>query len=279
MAGPETGRISISSSPEGIKPLLEVKNLKVYFPVHGGLLRRIRGYVHAVDDVSFNVSSGSTVGLVGESGSGKTTIGRCLVRLIRPTAGSIRYLGVETGSLSKKTFFPYRKKIQMIFQDPFNSLNPRMSVEQILGEPLSIHFPQMNIEQRRDRAAGLLRQVGLDPDHLRRYPHQFSGGQRQRIGIARALAVEPEFIICDEPVSALDVSVQATIINLLQDLQEELGLTYLFIAHDLAIVEHISNYVLVMNQGKIVEQASAEDIYRSPQHPYTIKLLEAVPRL
>ncbi len=270
---------NFNSSPERTKPLLEVKNLKVYYPVHGGLLRRIRGYVRAVDDVSFNVPPGSTVGLVGESGSGKTTIGRCLVRLIRPTAGSIRYLGNETGSLSKKNFFPYRKKIQMIFQDPFNSLNPRMSVEQILGEPLSIHFPQMNIEHRRDRAAELLSQVGLKPDHLRRYPHQFSGGQRQRIGIARALAVEPEFIICDEPVSALDVSVQATIINLLQDLQEELGLTYLFIAHDLAIVEHISNYVLVMNRGKIVEQASAEDIYRSPKHTYTKKLLEAVPRL
>ncbi len=270
---------NFNSSPERTKPLLEVKNLKVYYPVHGGLLRRIRGYVRAVDDVSFNVPPGSTVGLVGESGSGKTTIGRCLVRLIRPTAGSIRYLGNETGSLSKKNFFPYRKKIQMIFQDPFNSLNPRMSVEQILGEPLSIHFPQMNIEHRRDRTAELLSQVGLKPDHLRRYPHQFSGGQRQRIGIARALAVEPEFIICDEPVSALDVSVQATIINLLQDLQEELGLTYLFIAHDLAIVEHISNYVLVMNRGKIVEQASAEDIYRSPKHTYTKKLLEAVPRL
>ncbi|WP_291320655.1 ATP-binding cassette domain-containing protein [Desulfonatronospira sp.] len=261
------------------KVLLQVRNLKVYFPVHGGLFRRIRGYMRAVDDVSFSVPPGSTVGLVGESGSGKTTIGRSLVRLIQPTAGEIIYSGREIGGLSKRDFFFYRKKMQMIFQDPFNSLNPRMSVEKILTEPLGIHFPRMSADERHMRCYRLMELVGLKPDQLRRYPHEFSGGQRQRIGIARALAVEPEFIICDEPVSALDVSVQATIVNLLQDLQEELGLTYLFIAHDLAVVEHISDYVLVMHQGKIVEQASAEDIYSAPQHPYTRQLLEAIPHL
>ncbi len=259
--------------------LLQVRNLRVYFPVYGGLFSRVRGYLRAVDDVSFSVPPGSTVGLVGESGSGKTTIGRSLVRLIQPTAGEIFYKGREVGGLSKRGFFPYRKKMQMIFQDPFNSLNPRMSVEKILAEPLGIHFPKMSIEEKQERSTQLMRQVELKPDQLRRYPHEFSGGQRQRIGIARALAVEPEFIICDEPVSALDVSVQATIINLLQDLQDELGLAYLFIAHDLAVVEHISDYVLVMHQGKIVEQASSEDIYSAPQHPYTRQLLEAVPGL
>ncbi len=266
-------------SQEHTNHLLEVKNLKVYFPVYGGLMRRIRGYIRAVDDVSFTVQPGTAKGLVGESGSGKTTIGRCLVRLLQPSSGSIRYNQVEIGTLSKRAFFPYRKKMQMIFQDPFNSLNPRMSIEQILREPLSIHFPELSPVQARKRAMQLLDQVGLQASHLKRYPHEFSGGQRQRIGIARALAVEPEFIVCDEPVSALDVSVQATIINLLQDLQEELGLTYLFIAHDLAVVEHISDEVLVMTQGRIVEQASAQDIYRSPQHPYTRELLEAVPQL
>ncbi len=259
--------------------LLQVRNLKVYYPVYGGMFRRVRGYLRAVDDVSFSVPPGSTVGLVGESGSGKTTIGRSLVKLIQPTAGEIFYKGREVGRLSRREFFPYRKKIQMIFQDPFNSLNPRMSVEKILGEPLGIHFPKTSPHEKQERSAYLMQQVGLKPDQLRRYPHEFSGGQRQRIGIARALAVEPEFIICDEPVSALDVSVQATIINLLQDLQEELGLAYLFIAHDLAVVEHISDYVLVMHQGKIVEQASSEDIYSAPQHPYTVKLLQAVPGL
>ena len=259
--------------------LLQVKNLKVYFPVYGGLFRRVRGYMRAVDDVGFSVPEGSTVGLVGESGSGKTTTGRSMVRLIQPTAGEILYRGSDVVGLSKREFFPYRKKMQMIFQDPFNSLNPRMSVEKILTEPLGIHFPRMSADERHMRCARLMEMVGLKPDQLRRYPHEFSGGQRQRIGIARALAVEPEFIICDEPVSALDVSVQATIINLLQDLQEELGLTYLFIAHDLAVVEHISDYVLVMHQGRIVEQASSEVIYSAPQHPYTRQLLEAVPRL
>ncbi len=260
-------------------PLLEVKDLKVHFPVYGGVFRRVIDHVRAVDGVSFRVPQGKTVGLVGESGSGKTTIGRSIVKLNPITSGTIHYRGHNISSLSRKAFFPYRKKIQMIFQDPFNSLNPRMTVEAILAEPLTIHFPKMTRQQRRDRSAELLDQVGLERRHLERYPHEFSGGQRQRIGIARSLAVEPEFIICDEPVSALDVSVQAAIVNLLQDLQERLGLTYLFIAHDLAVVEHISDEVLVMTEGKIVEQATAREIYESPQHEYTRKLLEAVPKL
>ncbi len=259
-------------------PLLEVKDLKVHFPVYGGVFRRVVDHVRAVDGVSFKVGKGTTVGLVGESGSGKTTIGRAIVKLTHVTAGKIFYCGNEITPLNRNRFFPYRKKIQMIFQDPFNSLNPRMRVESIIGEALDIHFPGMSRSERRDRSADLLRQVGLEPRHLERYPHEFSGGQRQRIGIARALAVEPEFIVCDEPVSALDVSVQAAIVNLLQDLQQQLGLTYLFIAHDLAVVEHISDDVLVMTEGKIVEQATAREIYESPRHDYTKKLLAAVPK-
>jgi len=217
--------------------------------------------------------------LVGESGSGKTTTGRAIARLVPLTEGKIFYEGVDLGTLSDKAFHPYRKKLQVIFQDPFGSLNPRMTIYSIIAEPLEIHFSSWPLAQKRERVAELLRRVGLDPDFMQRYPHQFSGGQRQRIGIARALAVDPDFIICDEPVSALDVSVQAQIVNLLQDLQDEMGLTYLFIAHDLAVVEHISDDVLVMSEGKIVEQASAEMIYNDPQHPYTKKLLAAVPQL
>jgi peptide/nickel transport system ATP-binding protein/oligopeptide transport system ATP-binding protein len=259
--------------------ILEVEHLKVYFPILGGVFRHKVGEVKAVDDVSFTVKRGETVGLVGESGSGKTTIGRAIIRLTEPTSGVIKYGGTVISNLGARAFWLYRKKIQIIFQDPYNSLNPRLSIFEIIGEALEIHFPQMTRADRRERVAGLLKQVGLQPDHLDRYPHEFSGGQRQRIGIARALAVGPEFIVCDEPVSALDVSVQAQIVNLLQDLQEELGLTYLFIAHDLAVVEHISDYVLVMNQGKIVEAASAEAIYENPQDDYTRKLLAAVPKL
>lgn len=258
-------------------PLLEVKNLKVYYPITGGLFQRVVDHVKAVDGVSFTVEKGTTVGLVGESGSGKTTIGRTIIRLAPITEGAIFYQGTEISTLSHREFFPYRKKIQMVFQDPFNSLNPRMTIRQIIAEPLDIHFPDLSVADKTARVADLLKKVGLQPDHMQRYPHEFSGGQRQRIGIARALAVEPDFIICDEPVSALDVSVQAQIINLLQDLQEELGLTYLFIAHDLAVVEHISDKVLVMTGGRIVEQADADAIYRNPQHPYTRKLLDAVP--
>jgi len=257
--------------------LLTVTDLKVHFPVYSSFLRRVTDQIKAVDSVSFTVRRGSTVGLVGESGSGKSTIGRALVQLVPITAGHIEYAGARISKLNARQFFPYRKRIQMIFQDPYNSLNPRMTIYQAIAEPLDIHFRAWSGKEKRERVAQLLEKVRLEPDHMERYPHEFSGGQRQRIGIARALAVQPEFIICDEPVSALDVSVQAEIVNLLQDLQEELGLTYLFIAHDLAVVEHISDEVLVMTGGKIVEQATAEGIYQNPQHPYTRKLLEAVP--
>ena len=260
-------------------PLLHVDHLKVYFPILGGVFRHKIGEVKAVDDVSFEIQKGQTVGLVGESGSGKTTIGRAIIRLTQPTSGSITYEDTDITKLSASEFRPWRKKIQIIFQDPYNSLNPRLSIFEIIGEALEIHFPQMNRVERREKVATLLEKVGLKRDHLDRYPHEFSGGQRQRIGIARALAVDPAFIVCDEPVSALDVSVQAQIVNLLQDLQEELGLTYLFIAHDLAVVEHISDFVLVMNQGKIVEAATAQAIYENPQDEYTRKLLSAVPKL
>lgn len=260
-------------------PLLEVKNLKVHFPLRGGLLRTVVDHVRAVDDVSFTVARGKTTGLVGESGSGKTTIGRALIKLAPITAGSIHFSDTDITALPKQAFHPFRKRIQMIFQDPFNSLNPRMTIESVIREPLDIHFPSKSRADKRDRIADLLRRVGLEAEHMRRYPHEFSGGQRQRIGIARALAMEPEFIICDEAVSALDVSVQAQIVNLLRDLQAELGLTYLFIAHDLAVVQHISDHVLVMNQGKLVESASSEQLYRDPQDPYTRRLLDAVPQI
>lgn len=259
--------------------LLEVQNLRTWFPVTSGLLRRHSGDIKAVDDVSFAVEEGTTVGLVGESGSGKTTIGRTILKLTPATGGAIRFEGRDILPLSERQFRPLRREMQMIFQDPFGSLNPRLSIQSIVAEPLEIHFPAMTRSERRDRVADLLRQVGLKPEMMTRYPHEFSGGQRQRIGIARALAVKPRFIVCDEPVSALDVSVQAQIVNLLQDLQEELKLTYLFIAHDLAVVQHISNHVLVMYRGKIVESASAEAIYADPQHDYTKKLLSAVPKL
>ncbi|MCX6897818.1 MAG: ATP-binding cassette domain-containing protein [Verrucomicrobia bacterium] len=258
--------------------LLEVKNLKVYFPIMGGVIRHKVGEVKAVDDVSFTIEPGETVGLVGESGSGKTTIGRAILRLLEPTDGQIVFDGHDITRMGDGELRPLRKQMQMVFQDPFGSLNPRMTIASIVGEALTIHFPQMDRAARRDRIAELLRRVGLKAEHMNRYPHEFSGGQRQRIGIARALAVEPKFIVCDEPVSALDVSVQAAIINLLQDLQEQYKLTYLFIAHDLAVVEHISDHVLVMTQGKIVEAASADEIYQRPQHAYTQKLIAAVPK-
>lgn len=259
--------------------LLEVKNLEVYFTSSSGFFSQKRDVVKAVDGVSFKVNRGTTVGLVGESGSGKTTIGRAIIKLTPMNAGEIYYDGVEIGRLGAREFFPYRKKMQMIFQDPFNSLNPRMTLYDIIAEPLDIHFPKLKKKEKRERVANLLSKVKLDADFMSRYPHEFSGGQRQRIGIARALAVEPEFLICDEPVSALDVSVQAQVVNLLQDIQEEFGLTYLFIAHDLAVIEHISDQVLVMTAGKIVEQASAEMIYKDPKHIYTKKLLEAIPQI
>jgi peptide/nickel transport system ATP-binding protein/oligopeptide transport system ATP-binding protein len=258
--------------------LLEVQNLKTYFPVRSSVLRRHVDDIKAVDDVSFSVKEGTTVGLVGESGSGKSTIGKTLLKLTAATSGKVLYGGKDILPMSESAFRPLRREMQMIFQDPFGSLNPRHSVGEIIEEAIEIHFPERTRAERLDRVAGLLRQVGLQAEMAARHPHEFSGGQRQRIGIARALAVEPKFIVCDEPVSALDVSVQAQIVNLLQDLQEELGLSYLFIAHDLAVVEHISDQVLVMYRGKIVEAAPAEEIYANPQHEYTRKLLAAVPK-
>jgi peptide/nickel transport system ATP-binding protein/oligopeptide transport system ATP-binding protein len=271
--------VSLSSSTDSSSaPLLEAKNLRVWFPVRTGIFRRHTDDVKAVDDVSFSIPRGSTVGLVGESGSGKTTIGRAILKLVAATSGQVLFDGKDILPMTEGEFRPLRRRVQMIFQDPFGSLNPRHTIFQIIGEAMEIHFPQMSSSQREQRVAELLKQVGLKPEMMHRYPHEFSGGQRQRIGIARALAVEPEFIVCDEPVSALDVSVQAQIVNLLQDLQEQLGLTYLFIAHDLAVVEHISDEVLVMYHGKIVEAAAAEEIYEAPQHDYTRKLLAAVPK-
>jgi peptide/nickel transport system ATP-binding protein/oligopeptide transport system ATP-binding protein len=260
------------------KPLLEVKNLRTWFPVTGGVFRRHIDDVKAVDDVSFIVEAGTTVGLVGESGSGKSTIGKSILKLIPATSGEIIFDGKQILPMTEDEFRPLRREMQMIFQDPFGSLNPRHTIFQIVGEALEIHFPEMNRDARRERVTELMKQVGLKPEMMERYPHEFSGGQRQRIGIARALAVKPRFIVCDEPVSALDVSVQAQIVNLLQDLQQELGLTYLFVAHDLGVIEHVSDQVLVMYRGKIVEAAPAESIYENPQHDYTKKLLAAVPK-
>ena len=260
-------------------PLLEVRDLKVHFPIRAGLLRRQTGSFKAVDGVSFNVEAGKTVGLVGESGSGKTTIGRTLVKLIPATSGQALWKGEDILPMTEKDFRPLRRRIQYIFQDPFGSLNPRMTIGAIIGEALEIHFKEITAGERADRVASLLKRVGLKPEMMGRHPHEFSGGQRQRIGIARALAVEPEFLICDEPVSALDVSVQAQIVNLLQDIQDEFGIALLFIAHDLAVVEHISDTVLVLHRGKIVESGTAREVLENPSDSYTRELLAAVPRL
>ncbi|HEV2320676.1 MAG TPA: dipeptide ABC transporter ATP-binding protein [Verrucomicrobiae bacterium] len=259
--------------------LLEVKNLKVHFPVKHGLFSRVRETVKAVDGVSFSIAPGETLGLVGESGCGKTTLGRAIVRLIEPTSGRILLEGEDITGMGGSALRARRRKFQMIFQDPYGSLNPRMTVEQIVGEALDIHNLADSKTARGKRIVELLTAVGLDSAYTQRYPHEFSGGQRQRIGIARALAVEPKLIICDEPVSALDVSVQAQIINLLRDLQQKHGIAYLFIAHDLAVVEHISHRVLVMYLGKIVEAAEAKNLIRDPQHPYTQALISAVPEV
>jgi oligopeptide transport system ATP-binding protein len=257
--------------------LLEVKNIKMHFPVKHGLFSRVRAYVKAVDDVSLTLAPGETLGLVGESGCGKTTLGRAIIRLIDPTAGQVYFDGEDITTLGGAELRRRRRKFQMIFQDPYGSLNPRMTVEQIIGEALDIHRLAETSQARRARITDLLQDVGLNATHIQRYPHEFSGGQRQRIGIARALAVEPKMIVCDEPVSALDVSVQAQIINLLQDLQQQRGIAYLFIAHDLAVVEHISRRVMVMYLGKVVEIAEAKELIRNPKHPYTQALLSAVP--
>ncbi|NPV80301.1 MAG: dipeptide ABC transporter ATP-binding protein [Firmicutes bacterium] len=261
--------------------LLEVKDLKKHFPIRKGIWRHVVGYVKAVDDVSFRIPEGETLGLVGESGCGKTTTGRCILRAIDPTSGQILFRKngemVDVASLDHKELRSLRKDMQLIFQDPYSSLNPRMTVKDIIGEPLLVNNVAKGKELE-DRVAQLMRQVGLRPEYMRRYPHAFSGGQRQRIGIARALALNPRLVVCDESVSALDVSIQAQILNLLQDLQAEMHLTYLFIAHDLSVVEHISDRVAVMYVGKVVEVADTEELFANPKHPYTEALLSAVPK-
>ncbi len=276
------------SSVNPAAPLLEVEDLSVHFPVHGGVLRRRVGAVKAVDGVSFAVRRGETLGLVGESGSGKTTVGRAIVNLHRAMTPDVELSGhawfesrrgrVDVNGLGRAEMLPHRAELSMIFQDPFSSLNPRMTVQQIVEGPLRIHQPELGSEELRERVAGLLDRVGLQPKYAARYPHEFSGGQRQRIGIARSLATRPALIVADEPVSALDVSVQAQVVNLMQELQAEFGLTYLFIAHDLAIVYHVSDRIAVMYLGSLVELGTAEQVYHAPKHPYTKALLSAVPR-
>ena len=258
-------------------PFVEVRNLSKRFPIKTGIFSRETASVKAVSDVSLTIKKGETLGLVGESGCGKSTLGRCIIRLLEPSSGEILFDGKNITDLAGEDLRALRRRMQIIFQDPYASLNPRMTIANIVGEPLLIHKIGHNKKERVDRVHQLLELVGLRKEHAQRYPHEFSGGQRQRIGIARALAVDPQLIVCDEPVSALDVSIQAQVINLLMDLQQKLGLTYLFIAHDLKVVEHISNRVAVMYLGRIVELAPADDLYKNPQHPYTQALLSAIP--
>ncbi len=272
-----TGSANGSEAQAG-EALLQVRNLKMHFPITRGIIfqRRV-GSIKAVDGISFDLRRGETLGLVGESGCGKSTTGRAILRLYEPTSGEVIFEGQDLTKMKPSDLRRMRRKMQMIFQDPYASLNPRMTVGSIIGEPLEVHNIGNNRKERQERVQELLRIVGLNPYFINRYPHEFSGGQRQRIGIARALAVNPSFIVCDEPISALDVSIQAQIINLLEDLQQELGLTYLFIAHDLSVVRHISDRIAVMYLGKIVELADRDELYENPLHPYTKALLSAVP--
>ena len=258
--------------------LITLRGLAVHFPVFSGLLRRRQiGTVHAVDGVDLDIRRGETIGLVGESGCGKSTLGRAILQLVRPTAGEVRFDGIELKALSDDELRPMRRRMQMVFQDPFSSLNPRMTVGDAVAEPMTVHGLAKTAEESREKTAELFRIVGLNPEMLDRYPHEFSGGQRQRIGIARSLAAQPDFIVCDEPVSALDVSIQAQIVNLFEALRDRLGLTYVFIAHDLAVVRHLSDRIAVMYLGRIVEIAPKLNLYASPLHPYTQALLSAVP--
>jgi len=259
------------------EPLLEVRGLRTYFPITAGVLQRTVAHVRAVDGVDLTIRQGETLGLVGESGCGKSTLGRSILRLVEPTAGHVLFKGRELTRLSGSEMRRMRRDMAMIFQDPFASLDPRQTVGEIVGEPLDIHGLASTRRQRQDRIHELLNVVGLNPNFANRYPHEFSGGQRQRIGIARSLAVDPSFIVCDEPISALDVSIQAQIINLLEHLQDQFNLTYLFIAHDLSVVKHISDRIAVMYLGKIVEVSGANELYRRPKHPYTASLLSAIP--
>jgi peptide/nickel transport system ATP-binding protein len=265
----------VSERGNGSDPLVEVKNVKKYFPIRKGLLQREVGAVHAVDDVTFAVSEGETLGLVGESGCGKSTLGRTIVRLLEPTEGNVLFQGRDISKLGARSLRPLRREMQMIFQDPYASLNPRKRVGSIIGTPLKIHGVEKS--NRRERVQELLETVGLSPEHYNRFPHEFSGGQRQRIGVARALALNPKLIVADEPVSALDVSIQSQMLNLLDDLQKELSLTYIFIAHDLGVVRHVSDRIAVMYLGKLVELSPAEELYTRPIMPYTEALLSAVP--
>lgn len=257
--------------------LVVVKNLKKYFPIKGGFLKRTIGHVRAVEDISFTIKRGETLGIVGESGCGKSTTGRTLLKLLEKTDGEVYYKGSEIFSLPKEELIKLRTKMQIVFQDPYSSLNPRLTVAQIVGEALVEHGLAKKGKEVNDRVSEIIEKCGLAPYHIRRYPHEFSGGQRQRIGIARALALNPEFIVCDEPVSALDVSIQSQVINLLMDLQEDMGLTYLFISHDLSVVKHISDRIGVMYLGSLVELAPKEELYKQPLHPYTQALLSAIP--
>jgi oligopeptide transport system ATP-binding protein len=267
---------ALSVRPHDVSNIVEVDDLTVHFPIRSGIFQGTKGTVRAVDGVTFEVRRGETLGLVGESGCGKSTIGRAMIRLREPTGGTVRFDGADLGSLSRDELRKYRRRMQIIFQDPYGSLDPRMTVGSIIAEPIETHNLASGAAKD-ERIRDLLRLVGLDPNYVKRYPHEFSGGQRQRIGVARALAVEPEFIVCDEPISALDVSIQAQVLNLLTDLRTRLGLTYLFVAHDLSVVKHISDRVAVMYLGKIVELGPPELLYAGPGHPYTRALLSAVP--